>query len=274
MEELPPVEEGGIGNDGVDEMSREDDGFVIDMDAPRQEYVPSEEVFELFQPGFSEAYRAYAEVLQGYEARIRAYWQSGNRSGYDWPADEPRAVALADVNQDGVPELIFLYRDTSVEYASLSMYTYANGQAKKLIDRQWESGDTVSVLYQHLDTGDLCGITVGATDRYHHWYIQDGAVSEEVLYSTEGENGTEYKATASYPDGTTKQKDMEQADYEAILEKFRANRGVLLGYSVLRDAEGYVLRDGRKDSSLAGLPISAMTCDEALAFLAEASMAP
>lgn len=79
----------------------------------------------LTEPPYSDAYRAFSEVLSNSESQIRAYdWQ--------YKDDPPHPVAFADVMGDDTPEMIFVYsRDDN---ARLRVVTYNGVRAVEAID--------------------------------------------------------------------------------------------------------------------------------------------
>ena len=75
------------------------------------------------EPDYTDAYRAYLEVLENNKSDIKAYdWQLGD--------DESRPIAFADITGDDTPEMIVAACNTpnqSTDYAVLNIYTYDNG---------------------------------------------------------------------------------------------------------------------------------------------------
>lgn len=75
------------------------------------------------EPDYTDAYRAYFEVLENNKSDIKAYdWQLGD--------DESRPIAFADITGDDTPEMIVAACNTpnqSTDYAVLNIFTYDNG---------------------------------------------------------------------------------------------------------------------------------------------------
>ena len=216
-------------------------------------------------------YAAYAEVLRGQEARIRQYWQGGGAltdDGYVGTV-EPRAIVLADVMGDDVPELIFIARGGDYD-ATLFIYTCENGVAKQLLSHgNWDTyggSSGVNCLYQIAGTKDLCGAVAGNYNGFYHWYSEDGATlrEESLIRMYDGDD------PMSFLNG----QEVENALYDSRIGGFPRVPEKLLIYTIYKEPSGAPDWDSRELIEAAGMESVAMTYDEAMALLGGTASAP
>ena len=88
--------------------------------------IPTEETTQPpTEPDYSEAYKAYKDVLEESLGEIKAYnWQFDDT--------EARPIVFADIIGDETPELIYAYSDNSNGNSSayMNIYTYSNGDCR------------------------------------------------------------------------------------------------------------------------------------------------
>lgn len=139
------------------------------------------------------AYSAYLDILHNNRDAILGYtWQRGYYGFGDITEDNiSRPVNLADVNSDGVPELIFCALDG--EYpatTSLYIYGYKNGSPVKLYEGSWDynvGGGFHYVLFRQLGDSSLYAyFTEGDAWREDNFSAfetaADGSLSLKQLY--------------------------------------------------------------------------------------------
>lgn len=81
------------------------------------------------KPDYHEAYQSYKTVLQQNASEIKAY-------DYQNKSDESKQIVFADIMGDFTPELIFVKSDEDTyndcKFVTLNIYTYSNGECKKV----------------------------------------------------------------------------------------------------------------------------------------------
>ena len=219
----------------------------------------------------SAAYAAYAGVLRENETAIRQYWQGGGMStddGYMASVD-PRAIALADIMGDDVPELIFIARSDPFS-AALCIYTCEGGEAKLLsFHDKWDTyGGSSGVTCVYLTEGsrELYGATAGNYDGFYHWASEDGVTLQEdsLVRMYDGDD------PMSFQNGQP----VENSLYDAQIGSYPQTAETLLIYTTYNTIYGTSYWDGRELISALDMEPTAMTYDEAMALFGGAAQAP
>ena len=220
--------------------------------------------------GVSAAYAAYAGVLQENETAIREYWQGGGMvtdNGYV-ASVEPRAIALADIMGDDVPELIFIARSGYYE-AALYIYTCENGAAKLLATQpNWDTyggSSSVSCVYQAAGSRDLYGMNAGNYDGYYHWASADDVAlqADSLVRMYDGDDPMSFQNGQSVANSV----------YDTGIGAYPTDAEKLLIYSTYISTYGTDYWDGRELIGAEGMESSAMTYDEAMALFGGAAPA-
>lgn len=111
---------------------------------------PSAAEAEQSKPDTAGCYEAYTKVLNDKETGIRNYnWQTDSSGTY---TIINKSLALCDIDNNGIPELLFFTADSNYCYAELNVYTYINGAAMKLNytysdSATYQSGGKASAFY-------------------------------------------------------------------------------------------------------------------------------
>ena len=236
------------------------------------------------------AYRAYLDCLIENKSGIDNYiWQKGYTLLYDEDDREllpltddllARPVAICDVHGDDTPELIFIgdvapgewnvsewgeawYQNDSV--ARLRIVTYRDGKTVTLYDDDWDGwGDSWNGY--HFFQID------GSKDLYATWSNGDVTSWDYVYSFTEGTDGKLHKEQVClfledflddeddgklYYGGHNQR--ISEDEYHSMLRSFNENTTNILMYSHIGIEEFR--------SSVEQHGCSAMTCDEAIAYL-------
>ena len=165
------------------------------------------------EPDYSDAYRAYIEVLENNESDIKAYdWQLGD--------DESRPVVFVDIAGDDTPEMIFTACDTYENIqrtAFLKIYQYQNGNAQEVFSKEDLLPNNMSGLDYTLAPGD----------QVYALYKRAGE-NKLYMYYSGSEDGTSY-----------------------TVYTFESNEGKLTPYRLveLMDWHGFSENEGKIDSS-------------------------
>ena len=205
--------------------------------------------------------RAYLTVLQDNEASIRAYERDmyiyGSEDRQDTNAK--KAVAIEDINGDGVPELIYM---TWMQYdGNLNIYTCRDGKVKQLYTKEnWDiqagggaryylfkiNGD--DRLYYYYELGDMSWTTeICRFDEQTDGTLTVVTVAE--CYETPNEDDTQTITTYTV-DGQT----VDANTYNKKMDELKNGREKLL----LRNLSG---------EELGTTPQEALSYDEAIALL-------
>ncbi len=246
-------------------------------------------------PAFTEAYRAYRDWLIAHKAEVDAFvWQFGGwEDAFTWVYDDldnwdtgyydlnrlepgaerpvPCAVALYDVAGDATPELILLRGPDSTRldlnngYTRLTVLSYRDGQLRTLYDGEWqpwESFEGAFTFQISAGSGDhkLIAFWRDAITEYEEsvYYVftetADGLL-ERTKYLTYYHQGAMDEDEVDEDRWTYLGADVDEATYESLLKKLRAEETQLLIYSLECPEE-----------QLSAQSI-AMTSDEMLAYL-------
>lgn len=237
-------------------------------------------------PELQSAYRAYLSLLEEEKEGIDNYiWQKGYTLRYDEDDREllpltddlvARPVAICDVYGDDTPELIFIgdvapgewnvwewgeawYQNDSV--ARLHIVTYQDGKAVTLYDDDWDGWGDSWNSYHFFQTD-------GSKDLYATWSNGDLTFWDYVYSFTEGTDGKLHKEQVClflddeddgklYYGGHNQR--ISEDEYHSMLRSFSENTTNILMYSHIGIEEFR--------SSVEQHGCSAMTCDEAIAYL-------
>lgn len=247
------------------------------------------------EPVPTEAYRAYRDWLIAHKAEIDAFvWQFGGwEDAFTWLSDDPDnwdepgyydlnrlepgakrpvpcAVALYDVAGDAAPELILLRGPASTRFdyntfSRLTILTYRSGQLVTLYDDDWNRLESFEGSYEFriiAGSGDhkLIAFWRDAITEYEEsvYYVftetADGLL-ERTKYLTYYHLGAMDEDEVDEDRWTYLGADVDEATYESLLKKLRAEETQLLIYSL-----------EVPDEQLSAQSI-AMTSDEMLAYL-------
>ena len=227
------------------------------------------------EPDYTDAYRAYLEVLENNKSDIKAYdWQLGD--------DESRPIAFADIAGDGTPEMIFTTCDPEDEYKSfayLRIYQYSDGEAKCVYSQTRDD----ELIW--LDFTPLKGVAYPGTSQYVLYQLP----GEKTLYHYDcgGRGLSDYEVVRSYGDsgeGISMKTNVFSIEYqqntgndtyeinsssvskseasEKITELTESSANVLMCNSPQSTKELFSTLRSRHDNQ-------AMTYDEAITFLNE-----
>ena len=109
---------------------------------------------------FSKAFSAYKNVLRKYASEIKSSNNQSNKG-------KSRQIVFADILGDDTPEMIFTEDDKFSDYITISIYTYDNGECKKIgfnlgFDsmgeyalRYYSDGESPYFLYQKANKKNL-----------------------------------------------------------------------------------------------------------------------
>lgn len=215
------------------------------------------------------AYEAYLELLERERPSIdRYYWQRGY---YGWgelnQENLARPVVFADLNGDGIPELLYLTEEQPDMVAGLRIVTWEKGELRTLFSESWDylvAGGVRYYFFQLKDSKELW-VHRSSGDEFWTWSYGrfeetgDRTLERRVLLRKDREveySGSEYKELYKYAvDG---QEATEQAYADALRDLEGKTETVLMFSSGCGDfAEGFAAREG----------CPAMTCEEAIAWL-------
>lgn len=169
------------------------------------------------ETNFSKAFSAYKNVLRKYAFAIKDYNKQVN-------GDNLRQISFVDILGDDTPELLFVTKDDNENAAipvSLSIYTYDNGECKKLscnalyfYQSEEKMGKNLCILYQKANEKNLYIFTCD--------YNGNEGTLQRLSTSYDNKNRIKYK-TLIYKDAITQyeidSKDVDKAKYE----KFKRN---------------------------------------------------
>ena len=217
-------------------------------------------------PSEEEIANAYLQILRRDEARIRAYnWQK------DW-GQTGKPVAIADVNGDGIPELI--YAATSEEpdraqfAADLHIYTYEadEKEAEELCDHEmWDvavAGGSRYLLFMEND-GSFWAYSSAGDEQWTNTFER---------FEAKGDDDLELSLQArkhTYPDEnyTTRIEEYTGAgDAEITADEYESKKEDLASNLALAILRGN-LDDENLEAAADNADSAEMTFDEAIAYL-------
>ena len=236
------------------------------------------------QSDYTEAYRAYLELLTNKKQRIDLYtWQKGYHNN-EYVHMEltkenlSRPVAICDIYCDGTPELIYIEGDNSSPYNTssiLKIVTYKNGSIKELystsLDEEYAEGvgyyffqiQESNQLYFYYSIGDDYGrISWKVFNENQNGQIEPSLLYEKYSYIVDvSDDGTAIYSN-TYKTGDS---EITAQEYEEGIRWLENNTVSVLMYGTRRP---FVLSFVEQH----GCP--AMTCDEAIAYLNEKLSVP
>ncbi len=240
-----------------------------DTDAAGTPTAGSEAPAEASEEELRSAYAAYLELLEREQPSIdRYYWQRGYFGWGDLNREnQARPVVFADLNGDGIPELLYLTEEQPDIVAGLRIVTWEEDGLRTLFSESWDylvAGGVHYYLFQLKDSKALWA-HLSSGDEFWTWSYGrfeetgDRTLERRVLLRKDREveySGSEYKELYKYAvDG---QEATEQAYADALRDLEGKTETVLMLSSGCGDfAEGFAAREG----------CPAMTCEEAIAWL-------
>lgn len=265
--ETPALNTAGAGEQELETTQQQP--VMQDTDAAGMPTAGSEAPAEASEEELRSAYAAYLELLEREQPSIdRYYWQRGY---YGWGdlnrENQARPVVFADLNGDGIPELLYLTEEQPDIVAGLRIVTWEEGGLRTLFSESWDYAVAGGVRYYFFQMKDSKALWAHLSYGDESWTwsysrfeeTADRTLKRHVLLREDQDveySGSKYKTVYKYV--RDEQEVTEQVYADALRDLEGKTETVLMLSSGCGDfAEDFTAREG----------CPAMTCEEAIAWL-------